>query len=71
MKLTHLFTTVAGCGGSNCPAIYETDRGTLAVQGWDLPAGTFETPDGEGIVEIPADVEEAIARRWNRNHGGI
>jgi hypothetical protein len=60
-----------GCAGSNCPAVYETDRGTLAVQGWNLPAGTLETPAGEGIVEIPADVEAEIGRRWARGEGLI
>lgn len=70
MNLTHLYTT-PNCGGDNCPAIFETDRGTLAVQGWDLPAGTRATPQGEGIVEIPADVEEQIARRWWREHGPL
>lgn len=70
MKLTHLYT-IGGCGGSNCPSIYETDNGTLAVQGWNLPDGTIETPAGEGIVEIPAALEEEIARRWARRHGLI
>lgn len=68
MELNHLFTTPT-CGGDNCPSLYETDRHTIAVQGWDLPAGTIETPDGESIVEIPADVEEQIARRWMRRQG--
>jgi hypothetical protein len=71
MELNHLFTTNTGCSGSHCPTVYETDRGTLAVQGWDLPAGTIETPDGESIVEIPADVEEHIARRWASRQGLI
>jgi hypothetical protein len=70
MNLNLLFKTPT-CGGSNCPSVYETDRGTLAVQGWDLPAGTIETPAGEGIVEIPADVEAEIGRRWARREGLI
>lgn len=70
MELTLLYQT-SNCGGSNCPAAYETSAGTLAVQGWELPVGTIETPDGEGIVEIPADVEEAIGRRWARSQGLI
>lgn len=59
------------CAGSNCPAIYETGAGTLAVQGWNLPAGAIEVPDGEGIVEIPADVEAAIGQRWAKRQGLI
>ena len=47
------------CGNGDCPAVYQTDRGTLAVQGrhlTGLPAG-----DGETVVEIPLDVfREAV-----------
>lgn len=70
MNLNLLYKT-GSCGGSNCPAFYETDRGTLAIQGWDLPAGTLETPAGESVVEIPADVEDEIGRRWARRQGLI
>lgn len=68
LSLTQLYRT-PHCGSSNCPTFYETNRGTYAVQGWDLPAGAADVPAGEGIVEIPADVFEAIGRRWAAQNG--
>lgn len=67
LLLIELYKT--DCGGSNCPAYYETNRGTYAVQGWNLPAGAAAVPEGEGIVEIPQDVFEAMGRRWASQHG--
>ena len=43
----------------NCPSVYETDRGTVAIQGWivaeDDPAwaDVRHLKPGETIVEIP------------------
>ena len=59
VNLMHL-TRIAGgnCGRDDCPTIFTTDGGTLAVQGYvvDRP-----TPDGEAVVEIPLSVfREAI-----------
>lgn len=48
------------CGGGDCPTVYTTDRGTVAVQGYvvEHPAG-----EGEAVVEIPlALLREAAAR---------
>ncbi|MBD0674051.1 hypothetical protein BU198_25880 [Streptomyces sp. CBMA156] len=42
-----------GCGNGDCPTIYMTDRGTIAVQGYDVD---HATPVGESVVEIPEDV---------------
>jgi hypothetical protein len=39
------------CGNGDCPTIYRTDRGTLAVQGYRVIG--IETPDDETVVEIP------------------
>lgn len=53
-------TRIAGreCAGHDCPAIFITDRDTLAVQGYDVAR---ETPSGESVVEIPVDVlKEAV-----------
>jgi hypothetical protein len=38
--------------------VYRTDRGTLVVQGYEVPASTVgvEVPEGEQLVEIPADL---------------
>lgn len=36
--------------GDDCPAVFMTDRGTIAVQGY---AVNRKTPDGEAVVEVP------------------
>lgn len=56
MKLTR----IAGgdCGRDDCPTIFTTDKGSIAVQGYIVHK---KTPVGEAVVEIPMDVfEEAI-----------
>ena len=54
-----LVTTL--CGGGHCPTVYRTNRGTLVVQGYAVPAGTagVDLPPGELLVEIPADLLRA------------
>lgn len=52
MKLVQI--AGGNCGRDDCPSVFTTDRGTLAVQGYvviDKP-----TPDGEAVVEIPLEV---------------
>ena len=46
-----------GCSGKSCPAVYQTDRGSLVVQGYRVtdPVG-ISIPDNETIVEIPSDL---------------
>jgi hypothetical protein len=41
------------CGRDDCPTVFTTDRGAIAVQGYvvDKP-----TPEGEAVVEIPLEV---------------
>lgn len=48
-------TQVAGgeCGRDDCPAVFTTNRGTVAVQGYAVDK---QTPEGEAIVEIPVEV---------------
>jgi hypothetical protein len=41
------------CRDSDCPTVYKTDRGTIAVQGEQL---AHPTPNHEAIVEIPLDL---------------
>lgn len=69
LALELLYQT-ANCGGSGCPATYRTSRGTMAVQGWSMVGdGGVALPAGEGIVEIPTDVEDEIGRGWARRNG--
>jgi hypothetical protein len=53
-------TRIAGgnCVGNDCPTVFTTDRGTIAVQGYVV---NMSTPYGEAVVEIPrAVLDEAI-----------
>lgn len=53
-------TKIAGvdCKHGQCPAVFTTDRGSLAVQGYTVD---LKAPDGEAIVEIPLDLlKEAV-----------
>jgi hypothetical protein len=53
------------CSSATCPTIYESDRGTLIIQGYTVsPASAdVEVPDGERLVEIPMDLLAEAARR--------
>ncbi|MEV6818351.1 hypothetical protein AB0M72_06300 [Nocardiopsis dassonvillei] len=61
MKLTKI---TDGCENKNCPAVYETDRGTTVVQGYvvsDSEAlAQLGLPDGEAAVEIPSSLLKGI-----------
>lgn len=52
------------CESATCPTIYRTDRGTLVVQGYALSAqrAGVEVPDGESLVEIPAELLAAAVQ---------
>ena len=54
-------TKIAGddnCRNGDCPTVYKTDRGTIAVQGDRLER---LTPDHEAVVEIPVELlKEAV-----------
>ncbi|MFE0019539.1 hypothetical protein [Amycolatopsis sp. NPDC059021] len=43
----------------DCPTVFVTDRGTIAVQGDLLDVGA---PNGEAVVEIPVDLLVEAAR---------
>lgn len=46
------------CDSGDCPAVFTTDRGTIAVQGYDVDQ---KSPKGESVVEIPEEVlREAV-----------
>ena len=58
-QFPHL-TRIAGgdCGRDDCPAVFTTDRGTIAIQGYSIDR---KIPAGESVVEIPLDVlKEAV-----------
>ncbi|MCT9929333.1 hypothetical protein N5079_03770 [Planotetraspora sp. A-T 1434] len=51
-----------------CPSLYETDRGTIVVQGLELAdvqarADLLHVLDGETAVEVPRELLVEIARR--------
>jgi hypothetical protein len=56
MRLTKL----AGCQGGTCPAVWETDRGTLVVQGATVTdsqaVADANAPAGETLVEVPREL---------------
>jgi hypothetical protein len=49
----------SNCKDGDCPIVYRTDRGTIRVQGYLLDR---TTPDGEALVEIPAELLLEAAR---------
>jgi hypothetical protein len=65
MEPTEL-TKIAGednCRNGDCPTVYRTARGTIAVQGERL---AHPTPDHEAIVEIPLDLLTEAVRALGR-----
>jgi hypothetical protein len=51
-----------------CPSLYETDRGTIVVQGLQVTdaealADLPDVLDGETIIEVPRELLVDIARR--------
>ena len=61
MELTVLASS--DCKDGDCPTVYRTDRGTIGVQGYMLDRAT---PDGEALVEIPAELLLEAARALGR-----
>jgi hypothetical protein len=52
VELTRLAGTCKS--GDDCPTVYATERGTIAVQGYLLEQlGSVRPAPGEAIVEIP------------------
>ncbi|WP_405849136.1 hypothetical protein [Streptomyces sp. NBC_01518] len=52
----------SNCGNGPCPAVFETENGTVVVQGFTVSAENagIEFPPGEAAVEIPRDILERI-----------
>jgi hypothetical protein len=61
MELTKIAGT--NCKDGDCPTVYRTDRGTIAVQGYSLAR---EVPEGEALVEIPAELLSEAVRALGR-----
>ncbi|MDF3293751.1 MULTISPECIES: hypothetical protein [Streptomyces] len=59
MKLTRL---VGECEEGDCPTIYRTDRGTLAIQGERIADHGLIVSPHETLVEIPVDLIRKAAR---------
>ncbi len=61
----------SGNGGS--PRVYETDRGSLIVQGWivdDAEAlAQLAVPGGETVVEIPSALARFMPRAGDDSDG--
>ncbi|MEV7772948.1 hypothetical protein [Kitasatospora sp. NPDC086791] len=53
MERTRIAGGAPDCRNDDCPTVYATDRGTIAVQGDILER---QTPEGEAVVEIPEGV---------------
>lgn len=48
---------IAGeCKGDDCPTLYETDRGTIIVQGERVEEQSLRLADDEAAVEIPSSL---------------
>lgn len=51
------------CGRDDCPTIFMTDKGTIAVQGYIVHK---KTATGEAVVEVPIAVFLEAARALGR-----
>ncbi|MFJ2805669.1 hypothetical protein ACIPLC_13910 [Kitasatospora sp. NPDC086801] len=59
MELTRL---VGSCDEGDCPTLYLTDRGTLAVQGVQVTEHDLRIPAHEILVEIPVELIRKAVR---------
>ncbi|MEW1614099.1 MULTISPECIES: hypothetical protein [unclassified Streptomyces] len=59
MKLTRL---VGECEDGDCPTVYATDRGTLAIQGDRVADHGLNLPAQETLVEIPIALIRKVIR---------
>ncbi|MFG2917909.1 hypothetical protein ACGF0D_34075 [Kitasatospora sp. NPDC048298] len=59
MKLTRL---VGSCDEGECPTLYLTDRGTIAVQGEHMTEHGLRIPAHESVVEIPVELIRKAVR---------
>lgn len=59
VKLTRL---VGECDDGDCPTVYATDRGTLAIQGDRVVDHELDIPAHETLVEIPVELIRKAVR---------
>jgi hypothetical protein len=57
MKLKRLS---GGCFDGTCPTVYQAENGNLVIQGWKVTEADVDVPDGEALVEIPAELLKQI-----------
>jgi hypothetical protein len=55
------------CTAGACPTVYESDRGTVVVQGYTVSSqhAGVDVPDGEALVEVPLDLLKEAVRRMS------
>jgi hypothetical protein len=58
MKLTRI---KGACRDDTCPTLYATDRGTFVVQGYVLNDTDVTLPEGEALVEVPAELLREVS----------
>jgi len=58
----------SNCGNGPCPTIYESETGTIIVQGFDVKPSDagLQLPPGEGMVEIPRYMIEQLISRFSK-----
>lgn len=61
MKLTQI--AGSDCKHGQCPAVFATDRGTVAIQGDVVDR---RTPEGEAVVEISVNLLREAIRALDR-----
>jgi hypothetical protein len=65
MKVTKLVSVRSDggeCDDKTCPTLYRTDSGSLLVQGAVTAATGLDVPEGETVVEIPAELIRKAVR---------
>lgn len=59
-------------GGGGCPTLYETDHGTLVIQGWKVTdsavlAALDEMPGHETVIEVPKRLMRCLPKDTGMN----
>jgi hypothetical protein len=60
----NLTMMASSCTSGTCPTVYESGRGTLVIQGYEVPTASagVAVPSGERLVEIPIELLREAAR---------
>lgn len=58
--------------GKTCPALHQTDRGTLVVRGWAVTDSSLldrlDLPAGMEAVEVPDELLAEVIDSWPASH---